>query len=170
VKKEDFVYPHEIPSDVPNEPHYQRVWKYYREYNLKRAIEAGVEQSQFSKQDAEATLKFIKQGKQFSFKDYAMTKMGRRPDLQNSEAYLATERVFKAIGLTQLDLDDKSAQPYYLQFEAICDNVLSLTAEGLKEQLPILVTDEANRKKVEAILEKEGAAQVGSAEETQKLL
>jgi hypothetical protein len=39
VPKESFLYPHEMPDVVPEEPHYQRVWRYYREHTLRRAID-----------------------------------------------------------------------------------------------------------------------------------
>jgi hypothetical protein len=58
--------------------------------------------------------------------------MGRRPDLENSEGFLATDRVFNAIGFATSGIDSKSAEPYSLQFNAICDAVLGLTNEGLK--------------------------------------
>jgi hypothetical protein len=86
--------------------------------------------------------------------------MGRRPDLEDTEGYLSTKRVFTALGLGQ-EMNDKSAEPYEDQFINICDNVLNLTTEGLKLDLPVLVTDQASRSKVEQIL---------SQDETQKLL
>lgn len=30
LKKDNMVFPHEMPSEVPQEPHYQRVWSLYR--------------------------------------------------------------------------------------------------------------------------------------------
>ena len=92
--------------------------------------------------------------------------MGRRPDLEKSEGYLATDRVFNAIGLNSSGLDAKSAEPYVFQFNAICDTVLGLTNEGLKQNLAVLVADENNRKKVEELVNSGRAGHVGAGDQT----
>mmetsp|Transcript_10238 Transcript_10238/g.10206 ORF Transcript_10238/g.10206 Transcript_10238/m.10206 type:complete len:251 (-) Transcript_10238:428-1180(-) len=38
INKDDLVYPHEIPKDITTEPHYRRVWQYYREHVLRSSF------------------------------------------------------------------------------------------------------------------------------------
>lgn len=95
--------------------------------------------------------------------------MGRRPDLEDSEGFHSAKRVFTALGLG-MEMNDKSAEPYEDQFINICDNVLNLTNEGLKHDLPVLVTDDVNRSKVEEILSQGNHQQLVGEDETQKLM
>lgn len=68
LKKDDLIFPHEMPSEVPQEPHYLRVWAYYREYNLRRAIDAAVQQGHIKQADSDACFKFIsKSGRSICF-------------------------------------------------------------------------------------------------------
>ena len=30
IKKEDLIFPHEMAPEISNEPHFQRVWQFYR--------------------------------------------------------------------------------------------------------------------------------------------
>jgi len=169
VKKEKFAFPHELPDEVPQEPHYQRVWRYYREHNVKRAIESAASKGQITSQDADLTLKFLKNGRHLSFKNYVQARVGNRPDLEQSEEFKAAEKVLGAIGLNQVDLDLNTAQPYEDQFNGIVDDVLNLTASGLKADLPVLVAEETQKRKVEEILSRGEVPEIAE-DETQKLL
>jgi hypothetical protein len=136
------------------------VWRYYRENSLRNAMLAAAEEGRVSHFDVEATLRFIKDRQHFNFQNYVQTRAGNRPDLEHHEDYLAAHRVFSTLGFQ--DVNTKSAEPYEVQFQHICDNTLNLTNDGLKEELPTLVSDAGNRRRVEEIL--------NGAEETQKLM
>lgn len=45
ISKEDIVFPHEMPQLITTEPHFRRVWQYYREHIFKlrfaQLVEAG---------------------------------------------------------------------------------------------------------------------------------
>jgi hypothetical protein len=32
LKKDDIIFPHEMPPQISNEPHFRRVWQHYREH------------------------------------------------------------------------------------------------------------------------------------------
>jgi len=38
ISAENMLYPHEMPKQIPEEAHFQRVWQYYREHTLRNAI------------------------------------------------------------------------------------------------------------------------------------
>jgi len=48
IKKEDFLYPHEMGAQISTEPYFQRLWKYYREHTLKQQIELAVTEGNVS--------------------------------------------------------------------------------------------------------------------------
>lgn len=170
VRKEDMMYPHELPAQVSTEAHFQRVWRYYREYNLKKAIDAVVADGQVSQYDADAALRFLKDRHHLSVLNYVNTKAGARPDLEHDEGFLACDRVFNAMGLNEVALNNNTAEPYESQFWDTCDAVFNLTPEGLKSELPILVTEDSNRRRVEEILSSGHTAELHAEEETQQLL
>lgn len=59
LKKDDIVYPHEMPKIVTEEPHFRRVWWHFRELVMRRQFAALTESGEISKADADAAEKFI---------------------------------------------------------------------------------------------------------------
>ena len=81
--------------------------------------------------------------------------------LNESEGYEAASRVMEALGLQQITIDRKSAQPYDQQFWDQYDIIMELTESGLVRELPAFVTDPSNKAKVEALIAGRRAAAVG---------
>ena len=149
---EDLVYPHEMGNKIPDEPHFQRVWIYYREFGLKKAMSHVANEGQVSREDVDSALKFISDRNHLSVARYVQTKQGLRPDLESDEGFLAADRVFKAIGLDQKPITKLTAQTFEGQFWDICEGVLELTEDDMRAHLPQLVQDESSKKRVEAFL------------------
>lgn len=166
IKKEDFLYPHEMGAQISNEPHYQRVWQLYREHSLKAQIEAAVEIGSVSSTDAEAAQKFLGSKSNLSVTSYVLAKKGLRPDLAKSEEFHSTDRVMTAIGMNEAELTVTTAEGFEDQFWNNFDGTYNLTDASLKEEIPYFITDTSNRTKVEAIME--GRDQ-DALEETQQL-
>ena len=59
VKKEEFLFPHEMGARISTEPYFQRLWKYYREYSLKQQIQGAVNDGSVSSGDAALALKML---------------------------------------------------------------------------------------------------------------
>lgn len=99
IKKEDFLFPHEMGSQISTEPYFQRLWKYYREYTLKQQIAGAVSSGDVSSVDADLALKMLGAKNHLSLTSYVLAKKGLRPDVADSEEFAATDRVMEAIGM-----------------------------------------------------------------------
>lgn len=85
LKPECMLFPHEMPKPVCQEAHFQRVWRYYREYSLRTSIQDAVNNGKLVQQDADSALKFLGQKNNLSCTQYVLASQGLRPDLANDE-------------------------------------------------------------------------------------
>jgi hypothetical protein len=168
IKKEDFLYPHEMGAQISSEPYFQRLWKYYREHTLKQQVELAVSEGSVSASDAEAAQRLLGSRHHLSVTPYVLAKQGLRPDIAGSDDFAATDKVMEALGMNEISLDKNTAEDYESQFWTNFDGVYNLTEVTMREEIPYFITDTSNRMKVEAIME--GRAQESvEAEETQQL-
>lgn len=168
LDKDEIIYPHEIQKAINSEPHFQRVWKTYQCYVLKDKAKAAVDAGKVSNEDMVAAGKFLgAKGSQMTVSNYVFTKVGLRPDLEQDEGYLATDRVMEAIGMNAEALNLNSAEDLENQFWSRVNWNYKLSEEGMKENLAIMITDPNNRMKVEAIMD--GRAGYLEAESTKSL-
>jgi len=161
LSKEDMVYPHEAPAQIPNEPHFMRIWQHYREHMFKVRLAYLVQQGQVSQEDADAFRRFTSLSSQPTFSLYIYGRLGQLPHLENDAGYQATCRIMEKLGLDQIKIDRKSAQPYEQQFWDQYDVVQELNEEEMRKELPAFVTDPANKAKVEAIISGRRQAALG---------
>jgi len=168
VKKEDFLYPHEMGAQISTEPHFQRLWLYFREHTLKQQIEAAVTDGSVSSEDAAAAQRFLgSSGRHLSVTNFVYAKAGLRPDVAGTDDFAATDRVMSAVGMNDVALSLTTAEDLETQFWNNLDSSYNLTEAGLREELPYFITDPSNRMKVEAIME--GRQDALAAEEHQRL-
>ena len=153
IKKEDFMFPHEMGAQISTEPYFQRLWKYYREHTLKQQIELAVSEGSVSAADAEAAQRLLGARHHLSVTSYVLAKQGLRQDIADSDDFAATERVMEAIGMNDVALTMDTAEDYESQFWSNFDGVYNLTEVALREEIPYFITDTSNRMKVEAIME-----------------
>lgn len=59
VKKEDLVFPHELPAQISNEPHFRRVWQHYRSHMFRARYALAVEAGTISSDDDQNFRNFI---------------------------------------------------------------------------------------------------------------
>lgn len=91
-----------------------------------------------------------------------MTKTGYRPELENDEGYLATDRVMTAIGMNKVGLSKLTAEDFESQFWGNFDSLFELKELDMKEELPNFITDSSSQMQAQAYLD--------GAEETTKQL
>lgn len=166
IKKEDFMYPHEMGGNLSTEPYFRRIWQHYREHALKAQIQQAVDEGTVSSYDADQARAFLGTKTSISVTSYVLAKKGLRPDLAESEEFGATDRVMSALGMNEVELDSTTAEPYESQFWSNLDGVFNLSDASLKEEIPYFITDTSNRMKVEAIMEGRNQEAI---EETQQL-
>jgi len=61
-----------------------------------------------------------------------MAKTGYRPDLENSEDYLSTDRVMTAIGMNRVELTKLTAEDFESQFWGNFDGLFELKEIDMK--------------------------------------
>ena len=152
VKKEDLVFPHEIPAQITNEPHFRRVWQHYREHTFRLKFSQMVDGEGISHADAEAFNRFVGLNGSPAFNIYIMARNGKMDHLKDDAGFQATMRVLTAMGFDTVEFDHKSAQPLEEQFWEQFDGMYDLSEENMKTDLDLFVTDPTNRAKVEAII------------------
>lgn len=59
LKKEDIIFPHELPKPINTEAHFQRVWRTYQCHTLKNETKAAVAAGKCSEEDMIAAGKFL---------------------------------------------------------------------------------------------------------------
>ena len=87
VKKEDFIYPHELPPQVSTEPHFQRVWQLYRDHKLKNALAKAEESGAISSEDRQAAQDFIGMSGETSVTIYILARTGKLTHLEGNEGF-----------------------------------------------------------------------------------
>lgn len=87
VKKEDFMFPHEMPPKLSEEPHFQRVWQHYREHMFKCRFADLVEQGKISEDDAAKFTSFVGMTNHPTFSLFILAKAGKLAHLEHDEGY-----------------------------------------------------------------------------------
>lgn len=155
VKKDACVFPHEIPSFVPDEPHFRRVWQHYREHVFKNAIAELCDQGKISEADHAAFDRFVGLSQQPSFTLFIMAHQGKLAHFRGDEGFDAAQRVWSALGLDEIVFNNKTSEPVDEQFWKHFDVMFEITEVGMRKDLPHFCVDPSNRAKVEALLNKE---------------
>lgn len=148
VKKEDFIFPHELPPKLSDEPHFRRVWQLYRDHKMRTAMRKAEEQGAISSEDAQGAKDFIGLNGVSSVTVFVLTKQGKLGHLEGNEGYQATLRVFEALGLDNIDLNFNSSEPHEDQFWTQFDGLFELSENEMRKQLPHIVVDPNNHAKV----------------------
>jgi hypothetical protein len=152
VKKDECIFPHEIPAFVPDEPHFRRVWQHYREHTFQNAVAQASEQGKISDADRAAFDRFVGLSKTPSFTLFIMAHQGKLAHFRGDEGFEAAQRVWSALGLDSIEFNNKSSEPVEEQFWKHFDLKFDITEEGMRRALPNFVNDPSNRAKVEASL------------------
>ena len=170
IKKEDMVFPHEMPPRLSEEPHFQRVWQHYREHTFKLKFAEAVESGLISEDDAQKFAQFVNITNTPTFSLFILAKSGNLAHLERDEGYQATLRVMDALDLGEMTFTQETSMPVEEQFWQQFDGFNQLTESGMRKELPNFITDPANLAKVSALLEDgEDAANVLPSEETRQI-
>jgi hypothetical protein len=122
-----------------------------------------VQEGKIAESDAAAFRNFVDFNGGASFTTYLYTQLGL---IQKNEDFEAAQRVMESLGLSKVEIDRKTAQPYEEQFWDQFDVIFELSEDGLQRELPAFVTDPSNKAKVEALI---AGRKYSIPESTQKL-
>ncbi len=87
-----------------------------------------------------------------TFNIYVLAQTGKLDYMKGDAGFECAMRVFTALGFNNIELSDKTAEPYEEQFWNGFDGLYNLTEAELKQDLQLIVTDPNNRAKVEALM------------------
>lgn len=152
IKKEDIIFPHEQEPHLSTEPHFRRVWQHYREHTFRLKFAQIVEDGAVSQANADTFAKFIGSVDMPTFNIYILAKTGKLDYMKGDAAFETAMKVFTALGFDNIELTNKTAEPYEEQFWNGFDGLYNLTEAELKQDLQLIITDPNNRAKVQALM------------------
>jgi hypothetical protein len=158
MSRENMVFPHEMAPRISTEPHFRRVWQCYREHYLRMRLALAIENGDVTQDDANTMSRFVGLAGTPSFNIYILARTGKLDHLDGEPSFQATMRVMNALGFESMEFDDKTAMPMEEQFWEQYDGIYRLTEEGMKAELPNMITDPQNRVAVHALLAERGAS------------
>jgi hypothetical protein len=123
-----------------------------------------IENGDVTQDDANTMSRFVGLSGTPSFNIYILARTGKLDHLEGEPSFQATMRVMNALGFETMEFNDKTAQPMEEQFWEQYDGIYSLTEEGMKNELPNMITDPQNRVAVQALLAERGADAAAIAE------
>jgi hypothetical protein len=144
LSKDDIVYPHEHQRILSDEPHFRRVWQFYREHIFKLRFCNLVEAGDITQEEANAFKSFIDLQNVPTFNLYIYGRLGQLPHLEQDAGYQATVKVMEKLGLGLVELDRLTSMPYEQQFWEQFDIIMNLSEEEMRRDLPYFVTDPSN--------------------------
>lgn len=159
MKKEEMVYPHQLPARISEEPHFRRVWQHFREWTFRAALGEGVSSNAISQEDADAFNNFVGLTRTPTFSLFVLISQGKLAHLEREEGYQATLRVLSALGMDKITWDDKTSAPAEEQFWGQFDSCFNLTETEMRKALPAFVVNESDRAQVQAYLDSSAAEQ-----------
>lgn len=168
LSKDDMVFPHEHQRYLSDEPHFRRVWQHYREHMFKLRFAYLVEEGSITQQEADDFKQFADLATAPTFTMYIYGKLGQLPHLEQDPGYQAAVKVMEKLGLGQIEIDRKTAQPYEEQFWDQYDTIMELSEEEMIRELPTFVVDPTNQAKVEALIAGRKQQAIG-AESTRRI-
>ena len=138
---------YEIGSFVSQEPHFQRTWMHYRQFQFKGRIAHLVGQGELSQDDVDRARPFFDQRGLPSASLWALGQTGNLNgiDAGSQESF---QTVLKALGLDAITYDNLSSEPADSQFWNQYDDIFDLSEQELEEHLPLFLSESPETKYV----------------------
>lgn len=156
VKKEMFVFPHELPAAMPDEPHYRRVVQHYREYVFRSLVDFACKAGKFSEAERAAFDRFVALSNTPALNLFILAHTEKLKHFNGDKDFEAANKVWNALDLNTIEFNKLTAEPVEEQFWRHFDLRFEITDENMRNALPFFCVDPNNRAKVEALLNKQG--------------
>ena len=111
------------------------------------------ENGDITKEDAKNFENFLDMAGVPSLNAYIFAKLGHFKHMEGDAGYEAAKKVMEKLGLSDIEFNKHTSMPYEQQFWEQFDIIMQLSEEEMMRELPLFVTDPANKSKIEAILE-----------------
>lgn len=152
---------------ISQEPHFQRALSHYRAYVLEKHIKKAVESGDLTQDEVNASRSFFDEK---GLPAANLIVMGHQGLLGMDESWEAMRRVLDKLGLGDFRRDDKTSMPVEQQLVQYIDTKFNITERDLNRHLPVLISDERQREKIESLLESGGDLSTALPQEDTKHL
>ena len=106
------AYPHERQAPISTEPHFRRVWQFYREHSLRCAIGGLIEDGKITKEEYAAANRFCDLAGTPSLGIYLMGRyQGAGEHFADDEGFQAVNKIFNTFGFDKVQLDHNTSEP-----------------------------------------------------------
>ncbi len=151
---------------ISNEPHFQRALTHYRSFALQQRIEKAIENETLTQEEVNSARAFFDER---GLPSANMLTMGQKGLLGDDQGYQAFLNVLEHTGLGGFERNATTSLPVEAQFEQFLDEALEITEEGLIENLPLIITDERDRYRVQSLIESGNGSEALPKETTSQL-
>lgn len=151
---------------ISTEPHFQRALTHYRSYALQQKIEAAVDSGALTQDDVNSARAFFDER---GLPAANLLVLGQKGLLGEEPGFSAFTNVLEAVGLGGFSQSTATSMPVEQQFLQFFDGRLEITEAKLTKALPLLITDERDRSRVESLIESGHAKEALPKESTQQL-
>lgn len=141
------------PKYISNEPHFQRVMTHYRQHVFDQHLKQAIDNGDLSENDLNAARSFFDER---GLPSANMIQMGEKGLLDGEPGWESFQRVLEATGLDDFKTDDTTSKPFEDQLLSYFDAKFKITEKGLNQTLPLFVSDERQRAKIQSLLEEGG--------------
>lgn len=152
---------------VSKEPHFQRALTHYRVHVFQQHLERAIESGDLSQEDVNNSRAFFDER---GLPATNMIHMGQNGLFGDDQGWESFQRVLEAVGLGGFECDHKTSKPAQDQFIEYFDEHFDITEKGLNQALPLLISDERQRAKIESLLEHGGDVNAALPQEESRRL
>lgn len=150
------------------EPHYQRVWNHYRQFQFRTRVAYLIENGDLDQEDVTRAQQFFDSNGLPSATLFAAAKRGLLGDVSQEPSFESFKKIMKLLSLDKVEIRSNTSQPVEEQFWDQFDQIFDLKDEDMHRYLPLFVTDARDQAKIEAL--DDGSFHLDSRETTTRLL
>lgn len=152
---------------ISSEPHFQRALAHYRSHVIQEHIQKAITSGSLSQDDfAAARAYFDERG----LPSATMIEMGQKGFIDD-QSWESFQNVLGALGLKDFKRDTHTSMPTELQLIMAIDEKFDITEKNLNDALPLLVSDDRQREKIQSMIDQgEDASTTLPQEESRHLV
>ena len=151
---------------ISNEPHFQRALTHFRTYALQQRIEKAIEAETLTQETVNSARAFFDER---GLPSANLLVLGQKGLLGDDKGYESLKTVLSAVGLGGFEQNITTSNPVEAQFLDFFDHKLDITERGLIKALPLIITDERDRQRVQTLIDSGHSEDALPQESTQTL-
>jgi hypothetical protein len=134
---------------ISNEPHFQRALSHYRQHVIQEHIQKAIDNGSLSEDDLSAARAYFDER---GLPSASMIEMGQKGFIDD-QSWESFQNVLEAINLKDFKRDPHTSMPVEQQLINVIDQKYDVTEKKLNAALPLLVSDERQREKIQSMID-----------------